>query len=431
MTTPSTLSTADQWRARAAVEITRLGSAGLSATHYALLGLVAHPAAAVGLGIIAGALDYAKGTMLAVGLGGRGAGFVRRSTALALGGVLLIASVFAVDGVLMRLRAMSAALPADVISRHDDARDALDAAKAELAKLAQARTESQVRADMDHTNVGPKTLQYTKHCTDFAGDLAAYRKACKPLLALRVEMADAIRKGDLEARQAELQAALDTLGPRPTAADPQATAIASVSGLPENAVLFALAAIIGLSIEGVSCFGRYVLERPSADASGHPKGPGILERFALAVKGSQPEPSAGAPLAANHPALLVNASKGSPDGSANGSTRGGGAPVVAFPVTPKRPSAPNGSTAAPVAKGSEASQREDFERRENVLAFLREEAAVGNVIDRQAYIGETLGIPGSSLSELMSALEAEGAIVRRQDGRRKVITVSQRAFETA
>lgn len=156
-----------------------------------------------------------------------------------------------------------------------------------------------------------------------------------------------------------------------------------------------------------------------------------VRRHVKALKGSQPEPSADAPLAANHPALLVNASKGSPDGSANGSTRGGGAPVVAFPVTPKRPSAPNGSTAAPVAKGSEASQREDFERRENVLAFLREEAAVGNVIDRQAYIGETLGIPGSSLSELMSALEAEGAIVRRQDGRRKVITVSQRAFETA
>jgi|GEM_PF-7048355 len=114
----------------------------------------------------------------------------------------------------------------------------------------------------------------------------------------------------------------------------------------------------------------------------------------------------------NHPALLANCS---PNGSPKDSE--GGASLIAFPkVPPRLPGPPNGSAVPSTSKRSI-----DEARRSEVLAFIRQEHAVGNVIESQTYIAETLGMPESTLSELLGCLETAGLIERKQDGRRKMI----------
>lgn len=428
--TPSAPPQTMTWRNTAAVETCRVGSASLSASYYALLGLAVPPvvvygtpvyAAAIGLGALAAALDYVKGAMLSAGLGGRGLGVLRRGTALILGAVLAAASIIAVDGVLLKLRATTAAEPAHAINAHGDTRAELLRVSGELAALVDVRSTDQVRADMDRTRIGPKTWRYTRECTDFTDNLAAYRKACEPILNLRVEMADAIRKGGLEIQRAELQSTLDELGPPPTAADPQATHIANVTGYSESAVLLALAAVLGIAVELVSCFGRFALDRPARTDAGSNRSRRTDVDATLA------ERSVAGQLLRNHPALLKNA-------PSNGSGPDGGAALIALPVAPKRPGPSNGSAApSPETANGSDTQRADERaaRKADVLAFVREEAALGNVVESQRYLAETLGMATSSLSELLGELEAEGLIERRDEGRRKIITVPARELVAA
>ncbi|OYW52319.1 MAG: hypothetical protein B7Y80_20070 [Hyphomicrobium sp. 32-62-53] len=246
-------------RAAVAVETVRLGSAGLNASYYGMLGLVAHPAAGVGLGLVAFAADYSKGATLTAAMT-KGHGFGRRLAAWLVFVVLFVASMIAVDGVLMKLRSALVAGPANTISAHDRASGEYRASVAELDKLGTVRTPEAIRADMDGAPVSRAVFRRTAECTDITKD--ASLAACKPLLELRKEMALAIRKRELEAARDAAKVRLDALGPRPSSADPQAEVLAGALegyGVSPGLVAYGMVAIIGFAIELVACFGLYVL----------------------------------------------------------------------------------------------------------------------------------------------------------------------------
>lgn len=246
--------------ARAAVETVRVGSAGLSASYYAMLGLTVHPLAAVGLGLIAGAADYIKSNALGAVIDGPGA--MRRLIAVPLFLVLFVASMIAVDGVLLKLRDALVSGPANTISDHDRATAAHKAAVDEIARLGTVRTPDAIRADMDRAAIPRRTFVNTRECTDITKD--ASFETCKPLLDLRQEMASAIRKRELEAARDKAAARIETLGPRPSSADPQAEAVANAAGVSVSTAAWILIAIVGFAIELAACFGMYVLGSPRA-----------------------------------------------------------------------------------------------------------------------------------------------------------------------
>lgn len=245
--------------ARAAVETVRVGSAGLSASYYAMLGLTVHPLAAVGLGLIAGAADYIKSNALGAVIDGPG--IMRRLIAVPLFLVLFIASMIAVDGVLLKLRDALVSGPANTISDHDRATAAHKAAADELARLGPVRTPDAIRADMDAAPVSRSVFRRTAECTDITKDESL--SACQPLLALRKEMATAIRKRELEAARDKAAARIEALGPRPSSADPQAEAVANAAGVSVSTAAWILIAIVGFAIELAACFGMYVLGAPA------------------------------------------------------------------------------------------------------------------------------------------------------------------------
>ncbi|PPD06302.1 MAG: hypothetical protein CTY28_14565 [Hyphomicrobium sp.] len=245
--------------ARAAVETVRVGSAGLSASYYAMLGLTVHPLAAVGLGLIAGAADYIKSNALGTVIDGPGV--MRRLIAVPLFLVLFVASMIAVDGVLLKLRDALVSGPANTISDHDRATAAHKAAVDEIARLGTVRTPDAIRADMDAAPVSRTVFRRTNDCTDITKEESF--TACKPILNLRQEMASAIRKRELEAARDKAAARIETLGPRPSSADPQAEAVANAAGVSVSTAAWILIAIVGFAIELAACFGMYVLSAPA------------------------------------------------------------------------------------------------------------------------------------------------------------------------
>ena len=80
---------------------------------------------------------------------------------------------------------------------------------AELAKVASARTVSQVQAAMDAIPVDTKIRMRTKNCTDIT--TRASQDECAPVTALKPDMAEALRKAELEASLPSIKANLDGL----------------------------------------------------------------------------------------------------------------------------------------------------------------------------------------------------------------------------
>ena len=283
---------------------------------------------------------------------------------------------------------------------YDAAKAAYDKADEELRRLEGTRTTAEVRAAMDAAPVSRLVFRRTAECTDMTREDSF--EACKPILDLRQEMARAIRKLELEQALPGLKATL-TATPRPA----EATWI-------EDWAASIWSWIMGLAVVAVATFGAPLFAEPSS--------PNRSRR--TDIDDALAERSVAGQLMANHPALLKNAPS---NGSANGSRPDdGGAVVIALPVTPNRPGPSNGSAApAPETANGSATQRaeERAARKADVLAFVREEAALGHVVESQCYLAETLGMAESSLSDILRELEAEGLIERRGEGRRKIITV--------
>jgi hypothetical protein len=355
----------------AAVETVRIGSAGLSASYYAMLGLVVHPAAALGLGLVAGAADYVKGNALATVIDGPGV--MRRLIALPLFVVLFIASMIAVDGVLLKLRDALVSGPAAVISEHDRAVAGHRASVAELATLGTVRAPDAIRADMDAAPVSRSVFRRTAECTDITKDESL--AACQPLLALRKEMAQAIRKRELESARDKAAARLDSLGPRPASADPQAEAVAHAAGVSVSTAAWILIGIVGLAIELAACFGMYVLNRPAAHRPANENRP--------AAGDDRPAALSDAELATIRAKFLA------PDDRPDGPKPGRSAPLPANVV--------------PLA-----------DAKARTLRTIRSELAAGRTIPSQADLCRTVGVARSTLSDWLAEWEAAGELPRRQ-----------------
>lgn len=241
------------------VKIVCLGSAVVSAAYYAHLGSAVHTFAAVGLGVIAGAVDLVKPQMLKA-MAERGSGLVKRASAGLIFAVLFVASMVAIDGMLLQMRAMLSGPRAQAITDYDRTLATYQTAVRELKQLEAAgpvRPVAQIAAALSGAPVDVRVWRRTAQCTDVTKPESA--KVCEPVTKLREEMARANRKQDLEAKRDAAQKLLSTIV-RPAAADPQAEALANLTGQSETLMAYLLIAIIGLALELVSCFGRLILD---------------------------------------------------------------------------------------------------------------------------------------------------------------------------
>ena len=247
------------------VKMVCLGSALLSGAYYFHLGEPIGLWAALGLGAVALAVDLVKPQMMrAVSNADT---WMKRLVAAAIFGVLFLASMIAIDGMLLQLRTMLSGPRAQAITLYDQTVAAYQAAVRDLKALEAAgpvRPAAVIEAAMSGAPIDVRIWRRTAHCTDVTKE--ASKEACAPVTKLREEHARAKRKEDLEQRRDAAQKLLGTLQ-RPTAADPQAEAIAQMVGQHEATVAYVLVAIIGFAIELVSCFGMWVLGGPAKPAS--------------------------------------------------------------------------------------------------------------------------------------------------------------------
>jgi len=237
-----------------AVQVVTLASATLSCTYYGLqapdvivtLAWFSINPVEIGLGLTAFALDVLKPEMLRIA-GTAGLGGARRIAAGAVFAVLFIASMIAVDGMMMKLRSDWAAGRGNAI-----------------------------QADVQAANIDSWLWKRSKQCSDVTAPES--KVACKPILELYKERGAAARKAELEPQLAAARAKLAAIEP-PKSADPQAEALAKASGRDVEVISYLLVAVIGFGVEIVACLGLWLLSRPrpAAPAAGHGRTTGKAE----------------------------------------------------------------------------------------------------------------------------------------------------------
>jgi len=369
---------------RAAVQFVTLASATLSAAYYfqqapdlmvTVSGQVAINPIAIGLALTAFALDTVKPEMARIA-GDNASGAVQRGAAALVFAILFVASMLAVDGFLVKLRSDWAATRGHAVSVYADARLAVTGLEIEFAKVVSARTTQQVRSAMEKAYVHARTFNDTRQCTKLTDD--DDRRACRPILDLREEMAAAIRKADIEIKLNESRVKLGQLT-APKSADPQADALATWSGAKVDVVAYVMVAILGFAVEVVACLGVWIIQRPAEglDANGE----------------------------ANRSPSAIDAPNGSPTPAANGSAFGG---------QPPRRNRQRGELKPFVktSNGSDASAA--------IERFVTTELALGRTIASQRDIAQRFGCAASTVSDALRSLEQRGLVRRRIDGRRKV-----------
>lgn len=270
-----------------AVQVVTAASATLSAAYYCtqapevlvtLAGYILNPVA-IGLGVTAFALDTLKPQMLRVAGTAAGAVFA----------VLFVASMIAVDGMLMKMRSDWAATRGNAINAHADVTKEVRRLEIELADLGTPLPVSVIQAEVQSAKIDMGIWRRSKQCEDITRDDS--KTACQPILALYKERGAAARRAELEPKLAEARAKLESIEP-PKSADPQAEALAKASGYDPVVISYLLIAIIGFGVEIVACLGIWILQRPrpgvaatlKAQASGKAEGPlQGLDRLTAAV----------------------------------------------------------------------------------------------------------------------------------------------------
>lgn len=133
---------------------------------------------------------------------------------------------------------------------YDIAKSGYAAAKADADRLAGVRSTDEIRASMDKVRVPAWAWKDTKECTADAGNMGPEeRKACTPILDLRVEMAKAIEKAKAGAAMQEAEAKLGELNPP------------AEQTLEESIVSRGWAWIMGLGVVLVATFGSVIFAK--------------------------------------------------------------------------------------------------------------------------------------------------------------------------
>ncbi len=257
------------WKAtprRLAVQIVAAASATLSAAYYAsqapaapftVLDVTIAPWV-VFFAVTAFALDLAKPQMMQIA-GTAGLGVARRTLAAVVFAVLFVASMIAVDGMLMRMRSDWAAERGNTIAAHREAVAEIKRLSAEMGALGTPRPVAVIQAEVQALKIDLGVWRRSAQCSDISRDDT--RAACEPVLALYKERGAAARKAEIEPQIAAARAKLERLD-APKSADPQAEALARLMGQDEPLVAYGMVALIGLAVELVACFGMWLLQRP-------------------------------------------------------------------------------------------------------------------------------------------------------------------------
>jgi hypothetical protein len=125
--------------------------------------------------------------------------------------------------------------------------------EAKLATLGRHRPVDVIKADLASITVALHVWRRSRQCADVA--LEESRIACAPVLSLRRELAAAEAAEHLETQLVAGRAQLATVAVAGTVADPQAGALARLTGLDESTIRFGVALLLAGLIEAGSALG--------------------------------------------------------------------------------------------------------------------------------------------------------------------------------
>lgn len=166
------------------------------------------------------------------------------------------------------------------------AKAAYDAAKADHDRVGSVRSTAEVRAAMERVRIPGWAWTDTKQCTADAGSMSAEAaKACRPILDLRLEMAQAITKTDAGKAMELAATAMARLTPP------------AEQSVEENIVSRGWAWIMGLGVVLVATFGSVLFARvetvtvevPAETAHGPVSPPASPQTRALPPPVAQPK----------------------------------------------------------------------------------------------------------------------------------------------
>jgi hypothetical protein len=331
----------------------------------------------------------------------------------------------------------------------------------ELDDLAGTRTTQQVKAAMNAVKIPVWAFKDTKECTDLVPGSVEH-KLCAPILTLRLEMAAAIRKADLELRQSDARARLDKFPPVVAANTGyhDAALVLATAGLVKNtdadidratdALALLLPFLIVLITEGCTIIFLHMGLPASLPAQVLPPPLPLMRRRRLVVTVQAALPAPDRPAERPEPATPdrpevrpeptspdrpeVRTEPTSPDRpevhtGLTSPDRPAGRPE---PTSPDRPADRPEPTSPdrPADRPEPTSPERPADRSEPtspdrpatlVASYVLAELAAHRTIPSQQELAHRLGIPRSTVSDILAEMEQRDQIHRRIDGKRKVI----------
>ena len=240
------------------VLVVMLLSAVMSASYYVLtlavplyakLPYPAATAVAVGVALLALALDILKPSMIALSVESaqhrRWASFVG---SIVMAVLLIIISLWAVDGLLLMLRGWATGSSTEQITSYDVHAKRLTELEVELRTIPPTRTARQIEIDMSKSGVDPGILRRTNYCDPAQITKDESREACKRMTDLKLEMARVNKRAELEARF-EIERRWVNSNERPATPDQQVALAAEVFGVSQALVTLLRWSALGFVIE--------------------------------------------------------------------------------------------------------------------------------------------------------------------------------------
>ena len=165
-----------------------------------------------------------------------------------LAAMLILVSGWAVDGLLLMFRGWAISEPARQTTAYTIKEAALRAADAEIQTIGQTRTARQIEVDMAKVVIDPSVLRRTNYCDAAQITKDESRVACQPLVQLKTEMQQTLRKSDLQ-MNAETMRRWLVENPKPSSPDLQIELTSKFLGWQESTVALLRWSILGAVIE--------------------------------------------------------------------------------------------------------------------------------------------------------------------------------------
>ena len=152
----------------------------------------------------------------------------------------------------------------------------VERAESQLATLGRHRPVDVIKAELASMVVAPRIWRRSRNCADLV--LEESRVACAPVLGLRKELAAAEAAEQLETQLVAGRAQLATVTVASSVADPQASALAKLTGVDEATIRTYVALLLAALIEAGSALGFTLVSvatahNPPPPAPGHVPGP--------------------------------------------------------------------------------------------------------------------------------------------------------------